>query len=470
MNPFQFFGPDRKPNSQQSEAPKSNVSPFRRIEPVDTTRILAEEQIEPDAYLEMPHTPESISLKEEEEWNKFPVPEKIVDRFKAVARDKGAFDLARDWSRQEMTLEERVGRSGISLFIYLTIFVINGILLYRAFEDITQGLVIFFLLSPGQESETTASFVLAGVLGLMVECILASILFVRVTLRLDYECRIKQLEEVRKENLRFPVLQENLLSQIYLARRYTADERRKQLNPFDILWGLSAAVGLSIDWLAVLKVLTSESNGAKKAVTDAKEAVTFIQWESCTIEHYVIASISVVIILMTSGLLGYFLYLPKAKNTVASRFQDYVRSVRPFQLQSDIELNNRLHRRFLSDPKMQQVGSPEELNQQFIIYSQRHEARFYRECIGRLQSNLYKQKVRVMSTEFKDDYERDRILESLTIECKLKVREFEHRVKELEFELKSSLGAQWPDSYVPIFDLMKGDDLNGRIHQEEFNP
>jgi hypothetical protein len=243
MNSFHFFKSDRKPNSQQSDPPKNNVLPLRRIEPVDTNRILAEEQIEPDAYLEMPHTPESISLQEELEWNDVPVLERIFGRFKSVARDKGAFDLARDWSRQEMTLEDRAGSKEISLVIYLVIFLLNGVLLSRAFEDVTEGLKLKAI-ADDVTIQTTAAFLLAGVLGLMVEGILGSILFVRVTLRLDYVRKIQHLKDLRQNKLRFPVHQENISSQIDLARRYTADERRKRLNPFDILWGLAAFIGL----------------------------------------------------------------------------------------------------------------------------------------------------------------------------------------------------------------------------------
>jgi uncharacterized membrane protein YciS (DUF1049 family) len=455
---------NRKFDPTQPNRTDPKVIPFRAIKPADPNRILSEEPIEPDAYLEMPHTPDSMTLKDELEWSELPVLERIFGRFKLVARDKGAFDLARNWSRQEMTLEDRTGFKGISGVIYFVIFLLNGVLLSRAFEDVTQG-VRFDLIAPEATVQTSAAFVLAGVLGLMIEWILASILFVRVALRLDYEGRIQDLINLRKENHHLIIRKENISGQIDLARRNTTDERRQKMNPFDILWGTASVVGLSIDWLAVLKVLSQKAD-SEPAIDGA---VTYIQWENCTAEHYIIASISVVIILMTSGLLGYFLYLPKAKNTVAQRFQDYVRSIRPFQLQSDIELNNRLHRRFLSDPKMQEIISQEAFDKQVIVFSQRHEIRFYRECIGRLQSNLYKQKVRVMSTDFKDEYERERILESLTIDCKLKIREYDHKVKELEFELRSAMGDQWPESDVPIFDSTKGDRLNERLHKKDFD-
>jgi hypothetical protein len=424
---------DHQQNRRLDPVAKRNILKFPDLDPYDPNTILSEVPIEPNAYLDLPFDPNSIEIVESQELLEVSIYERLIEDFKSVARQKGEFDLCMELSYEEeelgwtlgsnLILISKLPQRSIEITIWLLIFIVNAILLSRGFEPIVAGIDSTTI--PGLNitiKEKDAAFILAGSLGLMTEMMISKFLFVKFSVfRYLSQKSIARQEKYSNAISTRSIYAVYLEQQIDLFKQLTAEKLRARMEFFDWICLLCIVVGLSVDFIAVIRIVSGQiSEGGDGANSS-------IDWSQVQLDDHLTALVSVVMVVMAAGLLGRFLYLPKAQNKVADRFKEYSKRISAFRLRSDIKRSNHLLQRLRSRIQTSEIDIQ-------IIYL-RHEIEFLYETLNSEQSNLYTRKIRVSAYPMQNPEQTNLLREALVVQSKMRTRTLKNEIQKLKDEM-----------------------------------
>ena len=395
-------------------------------------QILEESSVQLDPRQETCHMPELMTNAEFDQLNDLPVSRQLVDMFRSVAHHKGQFDTCLDLThpRKEWWSED------FDSLLYVVLFIVNGLLVYRGIKDIITDLPFLAPLDKEvrENLEGIVGVLLGGTLGLAIEIAIGKVLFVKFSLKWFCDGKMQSLaKEIRTFSRNHPILKYRLKGKIALCREVFPDFLKISFSWFDGLLSFFCFVGLGIDAFGAKRTIDKLIEEIiKKPGQSISDPLSW--WEYI---NYIPALLPVVVVLIIAIILGYTIYFPRELNFLSGRFQRKLQQFDPYELKYLIERNNDLY---------QQATWNERIGIEDVKKIQiEHEIKYRKDCRDRCAIDARKRQNRTnlqqptqpddWVSSIDEELDVDLLNEVTSEEARLKIRSLTKQIRELEKQL-----------------------------------
>lgn len=411
-------GENNSPNSSNEEASFTDHSP---------DEILKESTLDLDPRLYVRHEPEDLTHDQYMTMNLSDTSRQLLDTFRSVAHHKGQFELC-----QEIYQPHEIWWPKIwDIPIYVILFFINGLLVYRGVEQILSEL-------PFNIDSKVLGFFLGGALGLAIEIAIGKIIFVKLNLHWFFKNKVESLLKEKWTLGRvYPIRQHRIDAKISLCHELVPQILRAKLNWWDNILLFLCLIGLGIDSVGAIKVVEEFIRNFIEENPKAPVAIQSLQ--------YIAAALPVILVLMIALILGNLIYYPRELNLVLSRFSNKFSQFDPHKLTYQTELNNELYSYSTCNRNARLIDIEIIKIQHKIIYLKECRNRFLIDGIKRIirvNHSTGSQDMTFSSQGIDQDTAVDLLNQSTNYDARLKVDHLDEQIKILDDRLNYLINKQ----------------------------